>query len=88
MKSAETIQDVNRLIAGSTEQQGHGIDNIKQRIELLNQLSQETAATTQLALESSNEFTSMAMQLENLVSGFLIATEDEESEGSEITLYD
>ncbi|EGV51227.1 HAMP domain-containing methyl-accepting chemotaxis protein [Candidatus Endoriftia persephone] len=75
-KSVTTITEMNEGIAHLTEDQTRNSDSIRNRAANINQIAQQTADTANTASLSSNEFTIMAAQLQDLVKQFLLTPEE------------
>ncbi|MBA1329977.1 chemotaxis protein, partial [Candidatus Endoriftia persephone str. Guaymas] len=75
-KSVTTITEINEGIAHLTEDQTRNSDSIRNRAANINQIAQQTADTANTASLSSNEFTIMAAQLQDLVKQFLLTPEE------------
>jgi len=71
-ETINTIVDMNNGIADLTEQQAVSNKDIREKVHSINSSAAEANATVNSVLESSNEFRSMAAQLNSLVSQFVL----------------
>lgn len=69
--SVGTISDMNHIIATLGGNQNQRVDEVRARIDSITQIAEDAASTAQQAAISSNEFTIMAGQLQDLVKQFL-----------------
>lgn len=71
-QAASTITQMNTGIADLTASQNNHVDEVREKIDSITRIAQDSAQTAIEASNSSNEFTIMAGQLQDLVKQFLL----------------
>jgi methyl-accepting chemotaxis protein len=83
---AKKVREVMDEIAAASDQQAHGVDQIRGAMERMNQLTQQTAANSEESASMAEELSSQADMTQDLVASFKIT--DGAKRGSSVKLAD
>ena len=79
IKSSETVTDMVQQVATSAEEQSAAGDVIASNVEMIANLSQQTAENSKQSSQSTNEMNALVHQLEQLLEGFKLNNDSKQS---------
>jgi methyl-accepting chemotaxis protein len=79
MKSSESVTDMVQQVATSAEEQSSAGDVIASNVEMIANLTQQTAENAKQSSQSTNEMNALVHQLEQLLDGFKLRNYSKQS---------